>query len=160
MTAWVRHGQSTWNASGRLQGLTAHPPLTALGRRQATRTAELLAASGGIRRVLASPAIRAQQTAEILGAVLGLPVQVASCVAEQGLDEPEARVLDRLATFVATQDLEVSAVVSHGDTIRLAVKLLTGSVCPVPDNGAVVYLPGRPARFASGAARPVEDRRR
>lgn len=42
----VRHGQSTWNAVRRIQGQTAHVPLTALGEQQARRAASQLADCG------------------------------------------------------------------------------------------------------------------
>ena len=35
----VRHGQSEWNAEGRMQGQTAHVPLTELGHAQAAAAA-------------------------------------------------------------------------------------------------------------------------
>ena len=66
----VRHGQSTWNADGRWQG-RADPPLSDLGRRQAEVAAEALAELG-ITRVVASPLVRAHETATIVGAALGL----------------------------------------------------------------------------------------
>lgn len=67
---FVRHGQSTWNAEGRWQG-QGDPPLSALGRAQAERVADELAAAG-IARLVASDLARARETAEILGARLGL----------------------------------------------------------------------------------------
>ena len=60
----VRHGQSEWNAAGRWQG-QADPPLTALGRAQATVAARML---GPVRGVHASTLQRAQQTAGIIAA--------------------------------------------------------------------------------------------
>ncbi len=39
----VRHGQSTWNIEGRLQGQTDEAELTELGRQQSRRVAEFLA---------------------------------------------------------------------------------------------------------------------
>lgn len=159
MTAWVRHGQSVWNAVGRLQGRTTHPPLTALGRRQSAEAAELLDGSRRLRRMYTSPAVRARQTADILTARLRLPIGLAPLVAEQGLGEPEAHVTDRLLAFVTGHDLDSAVVVSHGDTIQLAALLLTGIACPPPDNGGVVHLPARPPSpgvtatpFAAGLA--------
>src|SRR4051812_29502867 len=61
----VRHGQSTWNAEGRLQG-QADPPLSALGRREAAALAPALRAFPP-GRVIASDLQRATQTAEALG---------------------------------------------------------------------------------------------
>jgi probable phosphoglycerate mutase len=67
---FVRHGQSTWNAAGRWQG-QADPPLSALGRAQAERLADRLAGAG-VALLAASDLARARETAEILGARLGL----------------------------------------------------------------------------------------
>ncbi|HEY8123537.1 MAG TPA: histidine phosphatase family protein [Myxococcota bacterium] len=69
----LRHGQSEWNAQGRWQGL-GDPSLSALGRAQAERAAERLA-SEGIERIVASDLARAFETAEIVGARLGLAVE-------------------------------------------------------------------------------------
>ncbi|HWX09771.1 MAG TPA: histidine phosphatase family protein, partial [Gaiellaceae bacterium] len=68
----VRHGETDWNAEGRLQGHTDRP-LNEHGRRQAHALAERLAGDD-IAAVYASDLARARETAEILGAKLGLPV--------------------------------------------------------------------------------------
>lgn len=64
----MRHGQTEWNAAGRMQG-HMNSPLTPLGHQQAARQgqimAPLLAADPAIAR-LASPLGRAVQTAEIV----------------------------------------------------------------------------------------------
>jgi broad specificity phosphatase PhoE len=75
MLILVRHGQSLWNAEGRLSG-RADPPLTELGRRQAEATGRHLAArpaAGPPPRVIASPLERALRTAELIAAALGVP---------------------------------------------------------------------------------------
>lgn len=58
----MRHGQTRWNAIGRLQG-ALDSPLTPLGINQAQRQATLLNGIGGI--CLSSPQGRAVQTAAI-----------------------------------------------------------------------------------------------
>ena len=67
----VRHGESTWNAAGRVQGQTASPELTDLGRRQAAGAAAQLLGRGP-RRLLTSDLVRARQSANIIGKALGL----------------------------------------------------------------------------------------
>lgn len=69
----IRHGQSEGNANGVLQGRLDFG-LSELGLRQAQLTAERL---GGERvdRIVTSPLGRALQTAEIIAAALGLPVE-------------------------------------------------------------------------------------
>lgn len=59
----IRHGQSEWNAAGRMQG-RLDSPLTALGRAQAAALAPLISGVDAAR--IASPAGRAQETARIL----------------------------------------------------------------------------------------------
>ena len=68
----VRHGQSTWNANGRWQG-RADPPLSELGVRQAEVAADAVAMAG-VTQVFTSPLLRAQQTATIVAARLGLSI--------------------------------------------------------------------------------------
>ncbi|MGC1430418.1 MAG: histidine phosphatase family protein [Albidovulum sp.] len=63
----LRHGQTEWNAEGRMQG-ALDSPLTARGREQAARQAEILAAAGvGAQsyEFWVSPQGRARQTADI-----------------------------------------------------------------------------------------------
>jgi len=68
----VRHGETDWNAEGRLQGHTDRP-LNDFGRRQAAALAERLA-DDDIDAVYASDLARARETAEILADRLGLAV--------------------------------------------------------------------------------------
>ena len=62
----VRHGQSTWNATGRWQGW-ADPPLSDLGRAQAEAAAP---AAAPVDAVVSSDLQRARETAEVMAAVL------------------------------------------------------------------------------------------
>jgi broad specificity phosphatase PhoE len=66
----ARHGETDWNREGRFQG-HADPPLNALGRLQAEELATLLARIE-IAALYTSDLRRAAQTAEIVGARLGL----------------------------------------------------------------------------------------
>jgi broad specificity phosphatase PhoE len=68
----VRHGETDWNADGRLQGQTDRP-LSDFGRRQAKQLAEELA-DEGLEAIYSSDLARARETAEIAGERLGLPV--------------------------------------------------------------------------------------
>jgi alpha-ribazole phosphatase len=68
----ARHGETDWNRDGRFQG-HADPPLNAAGRRQAEGLAQTVA-SEPPDAVYASDLRRAFETAEIVGARLGLPV--------------------------------------------------------------------------------------
>ena len=64
----VRHGQSEWNATGRWQG-RADPPLTDGGRRQSIAATGAL---GSFDAVVASPLLRAVETATIIAERLGI----------------------------------------------------------------------------------------
>jgi probable phosphoglycerate mutase len=68
----VRHGETDWNAAGRLQGHTDRP-LSDYGREQARRLADELAGEE-IDAIYASDLARARETAEIVGERLRLPV--------------------------------------------------------------------------------------
>lgn len=66
----ARHGQTAYNAEGRFQGNNA-VPLDAVGVAQAHTLAEV-ARGHGIVALWCSPLVRARQTAEVVGAALGL----------------------------------------------------------------------------------------
>jgi probable phosphoglycerate mutase len=68
----VRHGETDWNAAGRIQGQT-DTPLNAAGREQARRAAQRLA-SEPVRGLYSSDLARASETATIIGRPLGLTV--------------------------------------------------------------------------------------
>lgn len=76
----VRHGQTEWNALGRLQG-QLDSPLTARGIEQAQGMAAELDGLG-IDRIVSSPLGRASCTAEIIADRLGVPVEHADELVE------------------------------------------------------------------------------
>jgi broad specificity phosphatase PhoE len=78
---YIRHGETQWNADGRLQGVQ-DVPLNDIGRKQAAHAgsvlADLLERHGHDRRGLpyvSSPLGRARTTMELMRGVLQLPVQ-------------------------------------------------------------------------------------
>ena len=152
----VRHGQSEWNAAGRMQGQTAHPRLTELGHRQAASAArELAAAEPGA--LLSSDLRRAVETAEHCARATGLTVRTTPALREQSYGVLEGRpsrelwdVVDwtdphwsaedgeslaqlhaRVGTYLellrADPPAEVVALVTHGDTIRAAQAAVAGA---------------------------------
>ena len=68
----IRHGETAWNAEGRLQG-HRDIALSPKGQRQADRLADALAHEG-LERVVASDLSRAWQTGQALAQGLGLPL--------------------------------------------------------------------------------------
>lgn len=131
MILWVRHGQSTWNVLDRMQGHTVHPPLTDLGVEQAERAATALE-SRGAACIVSSPAVRAIQTAGVIAARLGLELRTELLLMERGLDESVESVLARIHEFLSLDLSEPVVSVSHGDTIALAVGLLSGQPLQLP----------------------------
>jgi broad specificity phosphatase PhoE len=72
-TIWlVRHGESTWNASGLVQGHAEGPVLTDEGRAQAATLADAVRLLP-VRRLVTSDLARAEETASIIGHKLNLP---------------------------------------------------------------------------------------
>jgi probable phosphoglycerate mutase len=69
----VRHGQTDWNAEGRIQGIV-DTPLSALGREQAAELAARLAAEP-IDAIVSSDLVRARETAAPLAQARGLEVR-------------------------------------------------------------------------------------
>ncbi len=92
----IRHGQSTWNAARRLQG-RADPPLSELGRWQAQRVAETLAAR--VEHPLAlssSDQRRAMETAEPIAAALGLTIHPDPRLREHDMGEATGHTWEEL----------------------------------------------------------------
>jgi probable phosphoglycerate mutase len=151
----VRHGQSEWNAAGRMQGQTPHVPLTRLGHAQAAAAAaELAPLHPGA--LISSDLLRAVQTAEHCARATGLTVETTLALREQGygvlegrpsrelwdvvdwtdpqwsaqggesLAELHGRVEAFLKNLCAEPPADVIAVVTHGDTIRAAQAVVAG----------------------------------
>jgi probable phosphoglycerate mutase len=151
----VRHGQTEWNAAGRMQGQTPHVPLTELGHAQSAAAARELAglAPGAL---ISSDLLRARQTAEHCARATGLPVATTPALREQGygvlegrpsrelwdvvdwtdphwaaeggesLAQLHARVGAYLEELRAEPPAGVVALVTHGDTIRAAQAVAAG----------------------------------
>ncbi|UDF04606.1 histidine phosphatase family protein [Asticcacaulis sp. AND118] len=92
----LRHGQTDWNAQMRLQGST-DIPLNETGREQARVAARFLA-DQGITRIVASPLIRAYETANIVGRALDLPVITDGRLTERHFGIFEGLTIDEVET--------------------------------------------------------------
>ena len=86
----IRHGETPWNAVGRLQG-HQDIPLNELGMAQARRVAHALREEG-IEQLYSSDLLRARQTAEAVSSVLGLPVHIESGLRERVASSACARL--------------------------------------------------------------------
>ncbi len=81
----VRHGESTWNAQGLIQGL-ADPDLSERGLWQAQRLAHRLR-NVDLDMLYVSPQRRARQTAEAIAAVNNVPIRIDERLKEHGMGE-------------------------------------------------------------------------
>ena len=152
----VRHGETDWNAEGRLQGHTDRP-LNDYGRRQATELAQRLAGKGAD-AIYTSDLARAMETAQILGARLGLTVVVDPDLREknwgtwEGLTGDERihvefagestedhrdRVLGALRRIAGRHPDQRVVVVTHGGSLRRIQAAVNGVADPVIENCAV-----------------------
>ena len=68
----VRHGETTYNAEGRIQG-QSDAPLSALGHRQGQAVAEAFT-GGSVGAIVSSPLRRTMETARYIAERLGLPI--------------------------------------------------------------------------------------
>lgn len=162
----VRHGESTWNAAGRMQRQIAHPPLTARGIAQAYAAGYTLR-DKRIDHIICSDAVRASQTAQAISTIAGLPVTPDPRLRERGwaagirsaspgrptperLEDPTPRIREVLLEIAESDRRTV--VVTHGDIVLTIIGLLrphktgrdntigawtTGTAVP---NGAVLEL--------------------
>jgi broad specificity phosphatase PhoE len=166
----VRHGETDWNAEGKLQGHTDRP-LNDYGRRQARALAKRLAGEE-IEAVYASDLSRARETAEILGAQLGLPVAVDPDLREknwgnwEGLTADErlrieyegessedhrSRTLRAVERIVERHPAGRVVVVTHGGSLRRLQAAVAGVASPVIENCAVWAVAHEDGRF-----RPID----
>jgi probable phosphoglycerate mutase len=149
----VRHGETDWNAAGRLQGHTDRP-LSNYGREQARRLAEEIAGEQ-FDAIYASDLLRARETAEIVGARLDLPVALDPDLREkdwgnwEGLTSTERvgvelvgesterhqqRMLAALGRIAAKHPDGRVLVVTHGGSMRRVQTEALGFALPVVDN--------------------------
>jgi probable phosphoglycerate mutase len=149
----VRHGETDWNAEGRLQGHTDRP-LTPYGRRQSRKLADELAEEQ-LDAVYASDLGRARETAEIVGVRLGLPTVLDPDLREkdwgtwEGLTaverdrvefvgestgEHQERVLQALRRIAERHPAGRVLVVTHGGSVRRVQTAALGLALPVVEN--------------------------
>ena len=149
----VRHGETDWNADGRLQGHTDRP-LSDFGRRQARQLAEELAEEK-LDAIYASDLSRASETAEIVGVRLGLGVVIDPGLREkdwgtwEGLtgverdrvefvgestEAHQERMLGALRRIAERHSGGRVLVVTHGGSMRRVQTVALGMALPVVEN--------------------------
>ncbi len=161
----VRHGETDWNAEGKLQGHTDRP-LNDFGRQQARLLAERLE---GIDAVYTSDLSRARETAEIVAGRLGLPVVVDPDLREkdwgtwEGLTSDERlgveyegetteahreRVLAAVRRIAERHPGERVLVVTHGGSLRRIQAAVSGVAMPVIENCGLWAVAHRDGTFS------------
>jgi broad specificity phosphatase PhoE len=90
----IRHGESTWNDEGRIQGWT-DCPLSERGRRQAEKLADRLA-DLPIAALYTSSLKRALETAHIVARALNLPLTVDERLGEYGVGDLEGLTIEEI----------------------------------------------------------------
>jgi broad specificity phosphatase PhoE len=119
----LRHGESAHNAHSGSEALAEEQgdQLTERGREQA-RAAGRGLADYGVTRLLTSPLRRAAETADAVGASLGLEPTVLPHLHElgrgEGFEDLVARVRELKAVLEATEPGELPLVVGHGIFFR------------------------------------------
>jgi broad specificity phosphatase PhoE len=149
----VRHGETDWNAVGRLQGHTDRP-LSDFGRRQAEQLAAELEGEE-LEAIYSSDLARARETAEVVGERLGLPVVLDPDLREkdwgswEGLtaverdrvefvgestQAHEERILGALRRIAERHPDGRVLVLTHGGSMRRVQTAALGWALPVVEN--------------------------
>lgn len=96
----IRHGETTWNAKGKLQG-QADPVLTEEGLNQANILAQQLASEKTLySQIISSERTRAKQVAKILSYTLSIPVKFDSNLNSRNLGDFSGKTLEELERTV------------------------------------------------------------
>ena len=162
-TLWfVRHGESTWNASGLVQGQAEGSVLTARGRREAARAAEQLGRAR-VSAIWTSDLERAHETAAIIGHVLHLPLRYERALRERNFGTAEGRPLSELSTAVSgiEGDRVVDADVRppEGESLRALYRrvasFMDDAAAGASDRAVVVVTHGGVIRMAQAYAEGI-----
>ncbi|MDL5154714.1 histidine phosphatase family protein [Actinomycetospora termitidis] len=119
----ARHGQTPANVAKALDTVLPGPGLTDLGRQQAEALGKELAADLAVTALYASQARRAQETAGLVGGVLGLSVGVVEGVHEVQVGDLEGHADDESvavfrSVYDAWRDGDVDARMPGGESGR------------------------------------------
>ncbi|AKK03601.1 bifunctional RNase H/acid phosphatase [Corynebacterium epidermidicanis] len=91
----LRHGETAMSVAKQYSG-SSDPELSENGRAQAEATATRLASHGGIDLIVASPARRAQQTAQAVADKIGLPVETIEDLRELDFGDWEGKTFGQV----------------------------------------------------------------
>jgi uncharacterized phosphatase len=170
--ALVRHGETDWNRSGKMQG-HEDMPLNETGIQQAADTAAHLAESSW-RAIVSSPLVRARQTAEIiaqkngiekihidvgfierdLGPISGMLIQEFDrtypdgiCAEIETWESLQKRMTETLLKYVEMFFDKNFIVVSHGWVIKALLSFYNPGLSSVLKNGGIEILSYENSQF-------------
>lgn len=159
----VRHGETDDNAADRFQGrLDTH--LNARGREQSRALAQRLTGEG-LRALYSSPLARARETAQIIGAQLGLEPTYDGRLMEADTGDwtgrPYAEVIAAAPDeFAAWRSVSPSFRFPAGESVRQQASRVAAALADVRDAGvlpALVVCHGGVIRCVPGARRAEHD---
>ncbi|BCJ31985.1 histidine phosphatase family protein [Actinocatenispora sera] len=152
-----RHGQTGWNASGRIQGQT-NIELSEIGHAQAEKAADLLAARHPD-VLVASDLQRATQTAAAIATATGLTVATDRRLRERGYgpwegltdDELALRYPTEFACWRAGEPIRIDGVEELAEVSERMSTALLDAAARAPGGTVVVVTHGGAARRGVGA---------
>lgn len=125
----ARHATPDWNRKDIPYDLPPGPPLVPEGEREAEDLGRFLLGAG-VAAVYASPFARTQRTADIAGALAGVPIAPAVELSEVQRGEADTQIYARLQPMLARAWEEAAAaerpiaLVTHGGAIRVVLEQL------------------------------------
>jgi probable phosphoglycerate mutase len=127
----IRHGQSAGTAEGRFGG-HGPTPLSRLGEEQAEKTATLLAKEG-LDVIYSSDLLRAVQTAEPVGKLLDLPVNITEAFRERHVGVLEGLTFDESKRafpndYYALVNRNIHHVITDGESYRHLLRRSTAKL--------------------------------
>ena len=127
----IRHGQSAGNAEGRFGG-HGPTPLSELGKRQAEKTARVLAAEG-VSAIYSSDLLRAVQTAEPLAKLLNIEIRTSTAFRERNVGVLEGLTFDESKEqfprdYYALINRDIHHVITEGESYRHLLRRITAEL--------------------------------
>jgi broad specificity phosphatase PhoE len=94
----IRHGESVGNRDRVYASDPAELPLTELGYQQAQEAGAAIARTFKVELVIASPYLRARETARVIAAVLGVPLEIEPNLYERDVGALKGKSYDSMLT--------------------------------------------------------------
>jgi len=124
----ARHATPDWSRKDIRYDVEPGPDLIRQGEEEAAKLGEFLR-TAGVTCIYASPLVRTRRTAEIAGAVAGIPVVINNAVREYTREENDQLVFARLQPILDELTQRASAegpfaIVTHGGPVRVMLERL------------------------------------